>query len=80
MEILDGQKHISLDKSKVASEIDFEIKFKNKVIGTQSNKINIFNDDLNEIFESRTFCLYEDVEKLKVIRIAQGGSLKMLLL
>ena len=72
----EGSKTISLDKSKVASEIDFEIKFKNKFIGTQRNKINIFNDDLKEIYESRTFCLYEDVEKLKSAGLAKGGSLE----
>ena len=72
----EGSKTISLDKSKVASEIDFEIKLKNKVIGTQRNKINIFNDDLKEIYESRTFCLYEDVEKLKSGGLAKGGSLE----
>ena len=41
----------------------------------QRNKVNVFNDELKEIFESRTFCLYEDVEKLKQNGYAQGGSL-----
>ena len=71
----DGDKYISLDKSKVASEIDFEINYKNKIIGIQRNKVNVFNDDLKNIFESRTFCLFEDVEKLKKAGLAQGGSL-----
>ena len=71
----EGSKSISLDKSKVASEIDFEIKYNNEVIGVQRNKVNIFNDDLKNIFESRTFCLYQDVEKLKSAGLAQGGSL-----
>ena len=71
----EGSKSISLDKSKVASEIDFEIKFKNEIIGTQRNKINVFNDDLKNIFDARTFCLFEDVEKLKAAGLAQGGSL-----
>ena len=71
----EGSKKISLDQSKVASEIDFEINFKNKVIQTQRNKINIFNDDLKNIFESRTFCLFDDVEKLKKEGLAKGGSL-----
>ena len=71
----EGSKSISLNKSKVASEIDFEIKFKNEIIGTQRNKINAFNDDLKNIFEARTFCLFEDVEKLKAAGLAQGGSL-----
>ena len=72
----DGRNSISLDRSKVASEIDFEIKYKNKIIGSQRNKVNIFNDDLKNIFESRTFCLYEDVEKLRSAGLAKGGSLE----
>ena len=71
----EGSKKISLDKSKVSSEIDFEIKYKNKIINTQRNKVNVFNDELKDIFESRTFCLYEDVEKLKKNGFAKGGSL-----
>ena len=72
----EGTKSISLDTSKVSSEIDFTIKYKNQIIGEQRNKINIFNDDLNEVFQSRTFCLYNDVEKLKASGLAQGGSLE----
>ena len=72
----EGAKSVSLNVSKVSSEIDFEIDFKNQVIGKQRNKLNIFNDDLTEIFDSRTFCLYEDVEKLKKNGLAQGGSLE----
>ena len=71
----EGSKKISLEKSKVSSEIDFEINYKNKFIGTQRNKVNIFNDDLKNIYESRTFCLYNDVEKLKKAGLAKGGSL-----
>ena len=71
----EGSKKISLEKSKVSSEIDFEINYKNKLIGTQRNKVNIFNDDLKNIYESRTFCLYTDVEKLKKAGLAKGGSL-----
>ena len=32
-------------------------------------------DELREIYNSRTFCLFEDVEKLKKMGLAQGGSL-----
>tara|TARA_B100001121_G_scaffold55281_1_gene48766 strand:- start:2619 stop:3539 length:921 start_codon:yes stop_codon:yes gene_type:complete len=73
--IQEDNKSISLDISKVASEIDFEIKYKNELISVQRNKVNIFNDDLKNIFESRTFCLYEDVGRLKKSGLAQGGSL-----
>ncbi len=71
----EGTKSISLEDTKVASQIDFKIKYKNNIIGTQRNKVNIFSDKLNEIFESRTFCLHEDVEKLRSIGLAKGGSL-----
>ena len=71
----EGKKSISLDVSRVASEIDFEINYNNELISTQRNKVNIFNDELENIFESRTFCLYEDVEKLKKAGLAKGGSL-----
>ena len=72
---VEGVKKITLGTSKVSSEIDFEIKYENSIIGTQRNKINVFNDDLRNIFESRTFCLHKDVEKLKSLGLAQGGSL-----
>ena len=72
----EGTKSISLNTSKVSSEIDFEINYENKIIGTQRNKINVFSDNLENVFESRTFCLYEDVEKLKKAGLAKGGSLE----
>ena len=39
------------------------------------NKINIYEDDLTNIFNSRTFCLYEDVKKIRENGLAKGGSL-----
>ena len=74
--INEGEKSISLDTSNVTSEIEFEIKYKNKIIDTQKNKINIFEDNLENIFNSRTFCLYEDIEKLKKLNLGKGGSLE----
>jgi UDP-3-O-[3-hydroxymyristoyl] N-acetylglucosamine deacetylase len=56
-------------------DIDFELKYKNSLIGNQRNKINLYEDDLNEVFNSRTFCLYEDIEAIKKIGLAKGGSL-----
>ena len=55
--------------------IDFEIKYENSLIGVQRNQIDVYNSDLSEILESRTFCLFEDVEKLKKMGLALGGSL-----
>ncbi len=76
IEYSEGNKYISLDKSNTTLEIEFEINYKNKFIKNQKNKINVFEDNLNEVFSSRTFCLYEDIEKLKKIGLGKGGSLE----
>ncbi len=75
IEFIDGERFISIEPSKLSLDIDFELKFKNKIIGNQRNKINLYEDDLNEVFNSRTFCLYEDIEAIKKIGLAKGGSL-----
>ena len=72
----EGEKFISVDKSNVSGDIEFEIKYNNKLIGTQKNKINVFEDNLNDIYDSRTFCLFEDIEKLKKMNLGKGGSLE----
>ena len=72
----EDSKKISIEPTKISSDIDFEIKYENSLIGTQRNIINIFEDDLTDIYNSRTFCLYEDVEKLKKMGLAKGGSLE----
>ncbi len=76
IKIKEGNKFISIEKSNVSGDIEFEIKYNNKLIKTQKNKINIFEDNLNDIFCSRTFCLYEDIEKLKKLNLGRGGSLE----
>ena len=69
------ERFISIEPSKLSLDINFELKYKNPVIGNQKNKINIYEDDLNDIFNSRTFCLFEDIENIKKKGFAQGGSL-----
>ena len=76
VEIEDGNKYISIEKSNTALEIEFEINYKNQLIKNQKNKINVFEDNLDDIFNSRTFCLYEDIEKLKKLGLGKGGSLE----
>ena len=75
IEFIDGNKTISIEPSKISLEIDFELKYKNKVIGTQRNSIKVFESDLSDIYNSRTFCLFEDIEKLKEMGLAKGGDL-----
>ena len=68
-------KFIKIDKSNITLDIDFEIKYKNPLIGTQQNKVSVYQDDLTDTLNSRTFCLYEDIDKLKKAGLAKGGSL-----
>ena len=71
----EGTKSISIHPSKINLEIDFEIKYNNELIGNQRNTLKVYEDDLEDTFNSRTFCLYEDIEKLKSMGFAKGGSL-----
>ena len=48
-------------------DIDYELRYDNPIIGNQRNKINLYEDNLEDIFNSRTFCLYEDIEVIKSI-------------
>ncbi len=75
VELKDGKKIISIEPSKINLEIEFEIKYQNSLIGTQKNNIKIYEDDLTDIYASRTFCLYEDIENLRARGLAKGGSL-----
>jgi UDP-3-O-[3-hydroxymyristoyl] N-acetylglucosamine deacetylase len=75
VKINDGERYISIEPSKLSLDIDFELRYKNELIGNQRNKINVYEDDLTDVFNSRTFCLYEDIESIKKIGLAKGGSL-----
>tara|TARA_Y200000002_G_scaffold336498_1_gene304671 strand:+ start:683 stop:1642 length:960 start_codon:yes stop_codon:yes gene_type:complete len=75
VEFKDGKKFISIKPSKINLEIDFQLKYDNPLIGNQRNSLKVYEDDLDSIFNSRTFCLYEDIEKLKSKGFAKGGSL-----
>jgi len=72
----DGDRFISIQPSTLSLDIDFELKYKNQTIGNQKNKVKVFEDDLTDIYNSRTFCLFEDIEMIKKNGLAKGGSLK----
>ena len=72
----DGERYISIKPSTLSLDIDFELKYKNKIIGNQRNKIKVYEDDLSDIYNSRTFCLFEDIEMIKENGLAKGGSLQ----
>ncbi len=72
----DNERFITIKPSTLSLDIDFELKYENKIIGNQRNKVKIYEDDLRDIFNSRTFCLYEDIELIKKRGLAKGGSLQ----
>ena len=75
IEYSDGTRFISIQPSALSLNIDFELKYKNKKIGNQRNKVKVYEDDLIDVYNSRTFCLYEDIELIKKNGLAKGGSL-----
>lgn len=75
VEIKDGAKHISIQPNLENFTVNFQINYENELIAKQRNKINFDKENLVDIISSRTFCLYEDVEKIKKNGLAKGGSL-----
>ena len=75
IELIDGKRKISIEPNEFSLEVNFQLNYKNKVIGKQKNTINFQKDDLSDVSNSRTFCLFEDIEKIKKIGLAKGGSL-----
>ena len=71
----DGRK-INIKPSNKKFDVKFTLNYeKNPLIKTQINKINLADKNVEEIIEARTFCLYEDIEMIKSIGLAKGGSL-----
>ena len=76
VEYKEGSKYISIEPSVLNLNIDFELKYENVLIGNQRNSIKVYEDNLTDIFNSRTFCLYKDIEMIKKNGLAKGGSLE----
>ncbi len=72
----DGKRFISIEPSTLSLDIDFELQYKNQIIGNQRNQVKVFEDDLTDVYNSRTFCLFEDIELIKKKGLAKGGSLE----
>ena len=75
LELLDGKKRISIEPYNSSLEVDFQLDYHNKIIGNQRNTVDFKKDNLNDVTNARTFCLFEDIEKIKKIGLAKGGSL-----
>ena len=76
IEVREGAKYISIEPLEKDLIIDFEIVYKNPLIRTRRKEFRFSDGDLNPIYNSRTFCLYEDIDQIKKQGLAQGGSLE----
>ena len=76
VEVKDGTKHISIEPLTKDLIIDFEIVYKNPLIRTRRKEFKLSNGDLTSIYNSKTFCLYEDIDHIKSQGLAKGGSLE----
>ena len=76
VELIDGNRKISIEPNNETLEVQFELDYDNKVIGNQKNIVNFNKDNVVDIRESRTFCLFKDIEKIKKAGLAKGGSLE----
>ena len=69
-----GNKEISIEPNQSSLEVNFQLNYKNKIIGKQKNIIDFQKDNLKDVTNSRTFCLFEDIEKIKKLGLAKGIS------
>ena len=76
VEVKDAGKYISIEPLMKDLIIDFEIVYKNPLIRTRRKEFKLSNGNLNSIYNSRTFCLYEDIDQIKSQGLAKGGSLE----
>ena len=74
-ELVDGKRKISIEPNEESLQVDFQLNYENQIIGNQKNVIDFQKDNLDEVTNSRTFCLFEDIEKIKKFGLAKGGSL-----
>ena len=76
VEVKDGDKYISIEPFAKDLIIDFEIVYKNQLIRTRRKEFKFSSGDLTSIYNSRTFCLYEDIDQIQKMGLAKGGSLE----
>ena len=75
IELEDSDRTISIEPSNLNFEVKFQLNYENNIIGKQKNTIDFTNDNLEDVYSSRTFCLFKDIEKIKKNGLAKGGSL-----
>ena len=75
IELKDNEKSISIQPNNNELNVEFQLAYNNEIIGNQKNLIKFNEQNLNDVYSSRTFCLYEDIENIKKHGLAKGGSL-----
>ena len=76
IELSVGERKITIEPNNSSLEINFQLNYKNRIIGKQKNVVDFQKDNLEQVSNSRTFCLFEDIEKVKKLGLAKGGSLE----
>ena len=76
VEVKEGPKSISIEPLEKDLIIDFEIVYKNPLIRTRRKEFKLSSGNLTSIYNSRTFCLYEDIDQIINLGLAKGGSLE----
>ncbi len=76
VELKEDEKFININPTKNSFEVKFTLNYKrNPLIQVQTNRKNFDEKNLEDIYSARTFCLYEDIESIKSVGLAKGGSL-----
>ena len=77
VELIENDKLISIIPTKNNFEVKFTLHYeKSPLIQNQVNSVNFQDKNLQDIYVARTFCLHEDIEAIKSIGLAKGGSLE----
>ena len=77
VELKEQEKSINITPKNNSFEVKFTLNYKKSpLIQTQTISVNFEDKNLEYISAARTFCLYEDIEEIKSIGLAKGGSLE----
>ncbi len=76
VEVVEGDKHISVEPADNFS-VSLEIDFNDKIISRQKSVFH--SSDISfktDLCRARSFCLEDDIEKMRSLGLAKGGSLE----
>jgi len=71
-----SDKWISIEPTNNNLSVKFTLSYENPLIKTQTNSTSFKDKNLEDIYSARTFCLYEDIEKVKSAGLGKGGTLE----